>query len=252
MSYDFTIYSPQGDYEQQYSSLEEFFKCWGHDLDFDFSTGEMLTFDCSKTIVPQNEFTLTSMLEHQKLKFKSNFDDYLHGEVLSFENMALDKVTANMLSSDTAGPINHPYGNLFVINNATENGIKIMQMLKPNSSLLNSLNMDEGSMYLKDTLVVEDGYNNQSYLFDLRGEALSVNDVLSRSVEKGETINTWIEPDDTITDKYIENDTLHIFGRDDAIKKIKTKLITLDPIELNISFNGFNNSLITQSLIEPT
>lgn len=194
LKFMFTAVDARTPYEKEFKDVEDFESGWGpvnEDMIHDYS----VTNDGINTMRCANQETVEAVETHLKEKaFKKQYSDsyFYHSNILEMLKIDIDKAFeyySAIHNPDHSGPISHELGNVFILEPEKSPAHKALyEKICPNQSVLKTVSQPIGSYYLKDTAVVEDGYNKNILVIDTRAEAQSIQELLPRAIEKGSVL----------------------------------------------------------------
>ena len=186
-TFNFINHSVDGNSDLKFDSLDDLDKDWGpfeHSID-----GGMITSHGTNKLVPADDFTRDALDDRAKLErqlSKVPFDHFMHGELFGIDKKDLAKVMFDDTDAKHRPGIDSNYGTAFFLDPSKEEDQAVINTFQPNANVLDKLQLPLGSFHLKDSLVVE--FDDTVLIIDQRNEAKSVNDMIPRSIEKGQVL----------------------------------------------------------------
>lgn len=239
--YCFQVHSLDGIHYQEYDDIKTFVDSWLPDYDYTYLS-TLYEFHCSiggDTITPYDDESLKALRDYAAQLKNQEIIDNNYGYLVRNNNFKDSKNNfVKELFSNNQGkvfyiPKEHHAYNLIA---------------RKNESGINNLFC---AMHLKDTLGIIITDDDEEYLFvkDLRGDAVEIEDLLSRSIEKSITVLN------DRSDSMYEDDPEHykfcighdlFFGDKNVLENIKNHFECLD-YYCDISTNGYSNTPETPS-----
>ena len=185
--YNFINHSVDGTSNIKVKDLNEFFDQWGP-LEQSFDGG-MVTSDGMSKLMPADSATRDALHEREKLGRQMAslpFNSQIHEELLGIDKEDLVKLVHDTTDPKTRSGVESNYGTAFFLDPNKPEDNDIINLFHPNNKVEDKLGLPAGSFHLKDSLVIE--FENQVFVVDQRDEAAAVNDMLPRSIEKGQVL----------------------------------------------------------------
>lgn len=233
--YCFQVHSLDGIHYQEYDDIKTFVDSWLPDYDYTY-LATLDEFHCSTggdTITPYDDESLKALrdyaehLKHQEI-IKNNYKYLIRNDFENSKNDFLNELFSNEKGKVFYVPKEHQSYNL--ISRKNELGV-------------NNLN---NAIHLKDTLGIIIINDDEEFLFvkDLRGDAVEIEDILSRSLEKSIVITNdrsdSMYEDDPSRYKFVEGYDI-FFGDKKALESILEHYKVIDEYR-DLSVNGYSNT----------
>ncbi len=256
--YRFELQSVDGTSELDVDDLNEFANDWlsGSFVSL-YRDGDYVTPDGITAITPSNQITREAVEQkaiaealHSSLDMSSQ--NFLDASLAMDKDKVLSLVAASMLSKGNERYADTKFGRTFVV----DEGSHFVDKFMPSKATLEDNFLQQGSLYLKDTLVVKDSLSKKVFITDTRGEALSLEDMLPRQVEKGIVVDASFASFGGFNDDGVYAD-IKVAGDHSKVHEIESKLKKMEAeFEPNISVltrgynNGPNNPLSQEDLVK--
>tara|TARA_Y100001936_G_scaffold206011_1_gene210205 strand:- start:45 stop:1151 length:1107 start_codon:yes stop_codon:yes gene_type:complete len=243
--YRFNLNSVDGNSVVDAHDLNEFAKDWtdGSLIEL-YRNGQHTTRDGITVISPADQVTKDAVeqkaiSEVLRSSMKMSKQKFLDTALAMDRDAIVSLVAATTLSKGHDRYSETEFGRTFVL----DKDDPLVDKFMPSKTMLEENYLQQGALYLKDTMVVVDDISGKAFVTDTRNEALTLEDMLPRQLEKGIVVNAEYSSFEGFDDDGIYAD-VRVSGDVGKVYKLKAMFEKMEADNeqyVHVVTKGFNN-----------